>query len=263
MGNLYLITGLVIFLYLLFCFFNTIKKSIKLLFSKDIYKIDKEHKLRDIIELTIISILLVSIFAVIIVIINFFLPRDNCYRKYDYFYYSIQTKRCVSVINTAFNLEYKLNKKISLNEDEFLNFFRNRVAHEEFYNIKENSSTKIKKINKKHIKSEKNKNGIDKELADKPCFEVAGALYFINRYQNGCKNVDLEHPENSDCYMTIDLNGFEQPNKLIEIDKDIEHLHKVPDGDSIIVVIQPQEKENQPNLTAIVPEKYQKLLKPM
>lgn len=261
MSNVYIIVGLIIFLCILYSFFNSVVKSIKLLFSKEIYKIDKDYKVRDIIEITIILILLLSIFATIITI---FLPKDNCRDKYGYPYYPIQTRKSVSLINTAFSLEYASNKKFPINEDEFLKFFQNRAAWKEIYNIKENSSTEIKRINKKYIKSEKNKNGIDKELADKPCFfESIGTLYFINRYQNSCKNVDLENPEKSDCYMTIDLNGFDQPNTLMNFDKESKYVHF--EGDQIIVVIQqPQaeeKEEEKPISFALLPVQYLKLLK--
>lgn len=40
-----------------------------------------------------------------------------------------------------------------------------------------------------------------------------GSMFTIVNYGNGCKKVDKEYPDNSDCVILVDVNGVNPPNR--------------------------------------------------
>ena len=53
------------------------------------------------------------------------------------------------------------------------------------------------------------------EYKNKPIIQTAdGMLFMFKKFTPGCKSVDTENPENSDCIMVVDVNGFRKPNEM-------------------------------------------------
>ncbi|MCR5261350.1 MAG: hypothetical protein K6C94_05875 [Candidatus Gastranaerophilales bacterium] len=180
--------------------------------------------------------------------------NNSCkHHKLTYYDVKIQTQSAFHILanmtNYA-NTEDKLYEYLKTDEKQNL------------YNVPQKKNGKSRSIPKKYIKSERNPNGIDIELAQKPCFYHVNSLFFINSYKNSCKHTDFEHPENSDCYITVDFNGFAPPNKLLEIDFDLknkEELYsgKLANGDEIIFVIASREDNS---LYPMPSNKYRQLI---
>jgi len=77
-----------------------------------------------------------------------------------------------------------------------------------------------------HIKmnfSEKEINAYNlSEYLEKPMFLTAdNVLYIIDKFTSGCNIVDYSEPDNSDCIMIVDINGYKKPNQL---STDLKHL---------------------------------------
>ncbi len=67
-----------------------------------------------------------------------------------------------------------------------------------------------KEYSKKEIKDYKLS-----EYKDKPIIQTAdGMLFMFKKYTPGCKFVDKENSENSDCIMVVDVNGLKKPNEM-------------------------------------------------
>lgn len=250
--------GLLISGLLLALFIKIVVETIKILSNKKIYKISKEHKLRDSIEILSIFILLILIIYLPFKI-NYVISHPHCVETTR-----TGVQRALSTLNQILSLQYAYKEKMPETLDEFTDVFQKRASCISVYNVKNIKDGEIHRIDKELIKTTDKpsfkipfftkktqdiKNKIDETTAKLPCLQTYnGIIYFVNSYKNGCRKYDLENPENSDCWLTVDVNGFKDPNELVNSDNS-------NSGDQAIIVIQATE-EDENNLRAVLPEKY-------
>lgn len=233
---------------------SVLKNTIKLLFNKRVYQIDKEHKVRDFIELSAIFILILMIISIPVILYNFVETKNSCSYPYESSY---SAKKSLSYLNQILTLEYALNKKEPKNVEEFSKVFQQRTNLQGVYNTVNISDGKFHTF--AEIKDKKITKKIDKKLSIYPCFYAYdGILYFLRSYKNGCKIYNLDEPEKSDCWLTVDLNGIYPPNKEMEFEKNYQNNIK-SNGDQITVVIRPSDADKN-MLTVSLPNKYKELL---
>ncbi len=179
-------TGIVILiLYWFLSSIITIIKNRKNL--KNLFKISKKHKVRDIIQIIIHSTIYILVLLLFIRIWNE--ANRPCYQNNRNGY----VKKCISILNQAISLEYSLEKtKISDFEtaDDMQALFKRRL-------------------------SIKDKGNLPKKYQDNRYFQTFdGIIYSIVKFEKGCKIIDIENPMNSSCVIELDINGAQKPNKL-------------------------------------------------
>lgn len=261
--------GLLISGLILAAFIKIVMETINLLSNKKIYKISKEHKFRDSIEIIGIFILLMLIITVPFSI-HYMISNSSppCMET------RLVVKRSLYNLNQILSLQYAYKEKMPETLDEFSNVFQKRANCLAVYNIKNINDGEIHRIDKEFIKTTDKssfkipfftketqdiKNKIDEKTAKLPCLQLySGITYFVNSYKNGCKNYDLENPENSDCWLTVDVNGFKYPNELVNRKLNEKTNSYSSSGDQVIIVIK---TEGENNLLAVSPKRYYFLVK--
>lgn len=138
-------------------------------------------------------------------------------------------KKSVSTINLAITYNYALENKVDMGSiEEFATMFAKRMAiidvrylapfKKEVRDYKSTPDTykyetveyPYKEYSEKEIRDYKLS-----EYKDKPIIQTAdGILYMFKKFTSGCKFVDTENPENSDCIMVVDVNGLKKPNEM-------------------------------------------------
>ena len=141
-------------------------------------------------------------------------------------------KKSVSMINQAITLNYALEKKVDMeNIEDFSQMFGRRLnvmsANFDFPDYILQDGTK-----RKHEKMKFNpidiKNYNIGEYIDKPMFMTAdGILFIIEKFTPKCEFVDEENPENSDCIIVVDVNGYKKPNEMTTDDKQPKDRYKI------------------------------------
>lgn len=259
--------GLLISGIILAAFIKIVMETINLLSNKKIYKISKEHKFRDSIEIIGIFILLMLIITVPFSI-HYMISNSSppCMER------SVGMKKALSNLNQILSLQYAYKEKMPETLDEFTDVFQKRASCIAVYNAKNIQDGEIRRIDKEFIKTtnkpsfkipfftkETQDSKIDAKTAQLPCIQTRDAIiYFINSYKNGCKNYDLENPENSDCWLTVDVNGFKHPNELVNRKLNEKTNNYSISGDQVIIVIK---TEGENNLLAVSPKRYYFLVK--
>ncbi len=181
---------------------------------KYIFKVSEKTKISDIFQIFIIIILLVFIIFLsipfgIIISSNFNHDCSPC----GYLECRAGFKKALAAINQSVSLEKELNNKVSYeNANDFGLILTKRLNLIEIYNVKNvdiKESDKIRTMNKKDIK----KYNLS-EYEGKPILvQAVGITYMISKFEQGCKNVDLNNPDNCSCLIDADLNGFNnKPN---------------------------------------------------
>ena len=176
--------------------------------------------------------------------------------KFDYYNVSLKAKNVYSQMRYIFSTLYPHRPYIKPEEIKIDDL--KKLKYTEFYNMDGMTDGKIHYIDKKYIKSPQNKDGINEELAKKPCILMFDKLFFVNSYNTGCKTADFKNPEKSDCWFTVDINGFEGPNKLLDINgnTDLQKLkNQKADGDQFIIIILNDTEQLWPTF----PDKYKQL----
>ena len=167
-------------------------------------------------------------------------------------------------MNQLLKTEYELSKTYPKTAEELVAsaFKNNGKFFKKFYNIKSPKDGKFSKIDKKYIRSEKNKNGIDEQLAQIPCIVTPYYItYYINSFKNECRKFDLENPENSDCWFTVDLNWYEKPNTLFVLHNSSENRLYYTDGDQFILVIKHSQEDDNKLVPALLPKYNPRIIK--
>ena len=140
-------------------------------------------------------------------------------------------KKSVSSINQAITLNYALENKVDTGSlEKFATMFTKRVSTIDVrylevapYKVKEwkhydDPHTYTYKTVKHPYKEYSKKEIRDFKLSEykgKPIIQTAdGMLFMFKKFAPGCKFVDTENPENSDCIMVVDVNGIKKPNEM-------------------------------------------------
>lgn len=130
-------------------------------------------------------------------------------------------KKSVSAINQAITLNYALENKVDLDSaDDFAKMFTRRLnVISSNFEPEVYSNKNYVYSNKDYVRMKFNpldiKNYNIGEYVDKPMFMTAdGILYIIEKFTPKCEFVDEENPDNSDCIIVIDVNGYKAPNKM-------------------------------------------------
>lgn len=226
-----------ILIYIIFCVFKEFWKNTKILFSKKTYQIDNSHKIRDFAEIGLIVVLIAVI--IFMVLVNGFLIKminTGCSNE-NMSYYEVRYQ--VMAANSTIS---RYLQNMPKNEKEFLSNLKNsNIKNFVVYNYGGLENVKYVHFPKKYIKTDKKPDGFEKNLAENvPAFRLGRSLYFVNSFKNECQTADFKNPEKSDCLITVDLNGFDGPNKLIKFDKDFDWNKdrvKSAGGDQIMLLI--------------------------
>lgn len=220
--------GIIIFL-LLFCLItNSVyiikhKKDLKYLF-----KIDEEHKFRDISQIIVhSSIIILLIILNLSIYMDMKIPKTRPFDDYH------AMMKVVAHINQATLLDYQLENKTNIDSlENFMNSIIKRTNSVSLYSyhydgIKTQNFSK-QKINKYNLS----------EIEGKPTIflDSYGSMFSVIKFKNGCSFYDDENVLNSDCVILIDGNGTKPPN---EYKKDRAYLYIK--GDEIPVKIIPEE----------------------
>lgn len=190
-----------------------IQCNIKVL--KYIFKLSEKSKIKDILQ--IFTIIFLAVVAVLIMILQlllvFPLPSHSCAPCFGG-----ECRRALrmemSALNHAVTLEKALENKVSYeNANDFGLMLIKRFSILEIYNVKNvdiKNAYKIKTLNKKKIKNY----NLD-EYQNMPILvNQNGSVFMISKFEQGCKNVDLDNPDNCSCLIDVDFNGIErEPNK--------------------------------------------------
>lgn len=204
-GIIFPIALLVGVIYLFISSLITIIKKRKQL--NNIFKISKEHKIRDVIQIVFHSLVYICILAFCFTI---------CYETNKPHYptnrsiESNSVRKAVSTLNQAIMLEFALEgteiSKIET-QDDFIALFERRI-----------DTTEKKKLPEKYQKKEYFQTG-------------DGIIYSITKFEKGCKVVDIENPMNSSCVIEFDINSDKEPNKL-----NVDIFQTIVDGDNMKIL---------------------------
>ena len=138
-------------------------------------------------------------------------------------------KKSVSSINQAITYNYALENKVDMGSiEEFATMFAKRMSiidvrylapfKKEVRDYKSTPDTYKYETVEYPYKEYSEKEIKDYNLSEfkgKPIIQTAdGILYMFKKFNPGCKFVDTENPENSDCIMVVDVNGFKKPNEM-------------------------------------------------
>lgn len=158
---------------------------------KNLFKISKKHKVRDIFQIIIHSAIYIFILILFILIWNE--ANRPCYPNNRIIIPSV--KKSISILNQAISLEYSLEKtKISDFEtaDDMQALFKRRLGIMD-------------------------KGNLHQQYQDNKYFQTFdGIVYSIVKFEKGCKIIDIENPMNSSCVIEFDINGEQKPNKSNE-----------------------------------------------
>lgn len=218
---------IIIFL-LLFCLITNFvyiikhKKELKYLF-----KIDEEHKFRDISQIIVHSSII--IFLIILNLSGYIDIKAPKTRPID----DYQTMmKVVAQINQATLLDYQLENKTNIGSlEDFMNSIIRRTNYVSLYSYNYDG------IKTQNFSKPKIKNHNLSEIENKPTIflDSYGSMFSVIKFKNGCSFYDDENVLNSDCVILIDRNGVKPPN---EYKKDRAYLYIK--GDEIPAKIIPE-----------------------
>ena len=190
---------------LLFCLITNLmyilknKKELKHLF-----KIHKEHKLRDISQIVVHSFI-ISLFIILNLscYIDIKTPKKLPHQSYH------DKMKIVSTLYQATILDYKLENKTNIGSiEDFMNSIIRRTTSVKLYSyyydgIQTQNFSKFE-IEKKNLS----------ELENKPTvfFTNYNSMFTVIKFKSGCAFYDDENVLNSDCVILIDGNGVKPPN---------------------------------------------------
>lgn len=128
-------------------------------------------------------------------------------------------KKSVSAINQAIQVNYVKEQKLDMDSvEDFSQMFGRRLnvmsANFDFPDYILQDGTKRQHEKMKFTPVNIREYNL-KEYIDKPMFMTAdGILFIIEKFKPGCEFVDEENPDNSDCIIVIDVNGYKKPNEM-------------------------------------------------
>lgn len=122
-------------------------------------------------------------------------------------------KKAVSTVNQAMTLNYALEENVQLGSiEEFADLFDKRlhVISSNFNHTQQGNNYKPMKLYDNEI----SKYNLSKYSKNPMFINTDGMLYMFEKFTPECKFIDEDEPQNSDCIMVVDVNGFKNPNGM-------------------------------------------------
>ena len=146
-------------------------------------------------------------------------------------------KRGVSYINQCLTLHKALNNdKVEYdNAENFAKILMQRAdVIEDLTRYTADDKGKFKKYSKRELNDKKLNIA---QYENKPSFTtVDGIMFVITKFENGCKNVDMEHTENNDCLMDIDTTNLNPPNRMTQNSRPQDRITLIINGNKDVII---------------------------